>query len=85
MQWTKLEEPMIALPPSCEEVPEMVGWRDPFIFETKGQDAYKEWGILIGSGHKSTGGSVMIYRSEHLRSGAACLPACLPAFVGASF
>ena len=65
---------MIALPPSSEEVPDMAGWRDPFIFETKGQGDHTRWGILIGSGHKKLGGNVMIYRSEHLRSGGARLP-----------
>ena len=48
----------------------MVGWRDPYIFEVKGEGDFEEWGILIGSGHKKTGGTVMIYRSAQLSSGA---------------
>ena len=72
VKWRKLEEPFIALPPSCDDVPDMVGWRDPYIFEVKGEGDLEEWGILIGSGHKITGGSVMIYRSKQLSSGA-CL------------
>ena len=69
VKWRKVEEPFIALPPSCDDVPDMVGWRDPYIFEVKGEGDYEEWGILIGSGHKTTGGSVMIYRSKQLSSG----------------
>ncbi len=65
--WVKSEEPFLAHPP-----PDMglVGWRDPFIFEFHGKDGREEWGMLLGSGIKGKGGSVMIYRSPDLRSGA---------------
>ena len=65
--WAKSEEPFLAYPPQDME---LVGWRDPFIFEfmTKGGQ-HKEWGMLMGSGIKGKGGSVMIYRSANLRSG----------------
>ncbi len=65
--WVKSEEPFLAYPPPDME---LVGWRDPFIFEfmTKGGQ-HKEWGMLMGSGIKGKGGAVMIYRSDNLRSG----------------
>lgn len=67
--WEKTEAPFLAYPP-----PDMglVGWRDPFIFEFKGQDGHEEWGMLLGSGIKGKGGAVMIYRSPSLHEGAPC-------------
>ena len=47
----------------------LVGWRDPYIFEFKGQGGKLEWGMLMGSGLKGKGGAVMIYRSDDLSSG----------------
>lgn len=65
--WVKSEEPFLAYPPPDSN---LVGWRDPFIFEFKGKDGkHKEWGMLMGSGIKGKGGCVMIYRSDNLRSG----------------
>lgn len=72
--WVKQETPMIATPP-----PNMglVGWRDPYIFETKAKEnGQHEWGMLLGSGLKGKGGAVMIYRSQNLRSGSKMLPNC---------
>ena len=67
--WEKTEQPFLAYPP-----PDMglVGWRDPFIFEFKGQEGKQEWGMLLGSGIKGKGGAVMIYRSPSLHDGARC-------------
>ena len=49
----------------------LVGWRDPFIFETKGKEGNgHEWGMLMGAGIKGKGGAVMIYRSTSLHEGA---------------
>lgn len=68
--WVKAEEPFLAYPPTDME---LVGWRDPFIFEFMGKDGeHKEWGMLMGSGIKGKGGAVMIYRSASLRSGEWC-------------
>jgi len=64
--WVKLDQPMIANPPPSMP---LVGWRDPYIFETMTSDNKHEWGMLLGSGIKGKGGSVMIYRSKSLRSG----------------
>lgn len=52
------------LPPA---LPELAGWRDPFIFEIGGNG--KEWGMLMGSGFKDRGGATLVYRSHDLRSG----------------
>lgn len=57
---------MIATPPPSMG---LVGWRDPYIFETRSAGSKREWGMLLGSGLKGKGGSVMIYRSESLKSG----------------
>ena len=73
--WVKSEDPFLAYPPPDME---LVGWRDPFIFEFMGKRGeHKEWGMLMGSGIKGKGGAVMIYRSNQLRSGvpAPCPPA----------
>lgn len=64
--WVKQKEPMIAVPPPDMK---LVGWRDPYIFETINEQGKKEWGMLLGSGIKGQGGSVMIYRSKSLRAG----------------
>eukprot|EP00891_Asterochloris_glomerata_P002385 jgi/Astpho2/2385/gw1.00044.86.1_t len=66
MAWIKQEQPFLGLPPA--DMP-LVGWRDPFIFEFKGQDGFQEWGMLLGSGIKGQGGSIMIYRSSELTGG----------------
>ncbi|KAK9813362.1 hypothetical protein WJX73_002296 [Symbiochloris irregularis] len=71
-RWQKNDVPMIAFappPPPGTEGCQWVGWRDPFIFEFKGQDGHKEWGMLMGSGRKVLGGAIMIYRSQELHSG----------------
>lgn len=65
--WYKHPEPFLALPPSSMP---LVGWRDPYIFEFKGKNGHKEWGMLLGSGLKNKGGAIMIYRSDDLHYGA---------------
>ena len=70
--WSKREEPVLPMPPP--DMP-LVGWRDPFIFETKGKGGNgREWGMLMGSGLKGQGGAIMIYRSESLYGGVWALP-----------
>lgn len=64
--WVKQKEPMIAVPPADMK---LVGWRDPYIFETLNDKDEREWGMLLGSGIQDQGGSVMIYRSKNLRKG----------------
>ena len=90
-RWRKLEVPVLPLPPA--NLP-LVGWRDPFIFEVKGERRddvdggsrsggngggenetetenlhHREWGMLLGSGFKGRGGTVLIYRSDELHGG----------------
>ena len=64
--WQKAEMPLIGLPPSS--LP-LVGWRDPFIFEVSDSSSGGRWGMLMGSGLKGKGGSVMIYRADSLLGG----------------
>lgn len=65
--WSKRDEPVLPMPPAGMP---LVGWRDPFIFEIKGQQGNgREWGMLMGSGLKGQGGAIMIYRSESLYGG----------------
>ena len=90
-RWRKLEAPVLPLPPA--NLP-LVGWRDPFIFEVKGEvregmmargeggaegeeeqnnnsdhHRHREWGMLLGSGFKGRGGTVLVYRSDELHGG----------------
>ena len=81
MAWIKQEQPFLGLPPA--DMP-LVGWRDPFIFEFKGQDGFQEWGMLLGSGIKGQGGSIMIYRSSELTGGAPPVAGCIAVLVLAS-
>lgn len=71
--WNKVEKPVLAFPP---ENLQLVGWRDPYIFERGGNG--KEWGMLMGSGLKGKGGAVLIYRSVDLYSGEEILSPLLP-------
>jgi beta-fructofuranosidase len=64
--WHKSAEPLIAMPPPS--IP-LVGWRDPFIFEVGDGSEGSRWGMLMGSGLKGRGGSIMIYRSDSLLGG----------------
>ena len=73
--WEKREEPFLAYPPADMG---LVGWRDPFIFEFKGQGGKEEWGMLLGSGTKGKGGAVLIYRSDSLYGGARAISAQPP-------
>ena len=63
--WNKVDKPVLLFPP---ENLQLVGWRDPYIFERGGNG--KEWGMLMGSGLKGKGGAVLIYRSLNLYEGA---------------
>lgn len=64
VSWRREDAPFLELPPA---IPELAGWRDPFIFETGGNG--KEWGMLIGTGFKDRGGATLVYRSHDLRKG----------------
>lgn len=63
-EWTKLEKPFLALPPSGME---LTGWRDPFVFHRG--DGMKDWVLLMGSGIKDQGGTVLVYKASALLSG----------------
>ncbi|KAG2494571.1 hypothetical protein HYH03_007337 [Edaphochlamys debaryana] len=61
--WTKTEYPFLSLPP-----PNMGlgGWRDPYIIGRPGQDGQDHWSIVIGSGVKDSGGTILVYTSPEL-------------------
>ncbi len=47
---------------------QVMGFRDPYIIETGG--AGRNWRIVLGSGIASAGGSLLVYSSPELTSGA---------------
>jgi beta-fructofuranosidase len=57
--WQKLAEPIIAAPPSGLAV---TGFRDPYVWREG-----DSWMLALGSGFKSKGGAVLLYRSPDLR------------------
>ena len=64
--WTKQSRPVIELPPPNEG---LVGFRDPYIIQ-RGVDG-KPWKLLLGSGVKGKGGTLLLYTSENLLDGEA--------------
>lgn len=59
VHWTKLEFPWLALPPRND----LGGWRDPFVIGRPGQNGLDCWTLVIGSGIKFNGGTVLVYRT----------------------
>jgi hypothetical protein len=69
IQWQKSSKPLIELPPVG--LGQLAGWRDPFIVSRPGQMGCDEWVMLVGSGIKEVGGSVLVYKSSSLTEGGA--------------
>ncbi|GMH35060.1 hypothetical protein BSKO_02928 [Bryopsis sp. KO-2023] len=63
IKWKKSEKPLIALPPGSMG---LTGWRDPFVFQRG--DHSKNWIMLMGSGVKGEGGTVLVYEAPDLSS-----------------
>jgi beta-fructofuranosidase len=59
LHWKKLSTPIIATPPQGIYV---TGFRDPCLWQQGG-----EWYLGIGSGERTIGGCVLLYRSHDLR------------------
>ncbi len=59
LHWKKLEDPIIASPPSGMAV---TGFRDPCLWRESGT-----WYLGLGSGERGKGGCVLLYRSQDLR------------------
>ena len=59
LHWKKLEDPIIATPPSSMAV---TGFRDPCLWRESGT-----WYLGLGSGERGKGGCVLLYRSQNLR------------------
>lgn len=62
--WTKLEEPVIPLPPRGG----LAGFRDPFSFARGGGG--RPWKLVLGSGVPGRGGTLLVYHAPTLTSGA---------------
>lgn len=69
--WTKESRPVIELPPQNEG---LVGFRDPYIIQ-RGVDG-NSWKLLLGSGVKGKGGTLLLYESENLLSGKPFIACC---------
>lgn len=69
IQWQKSSKPLVELPPVG--LGELAGWRDPFIVSRPGQMGCDEWVMLVGSGIKEVGGTVLVYKSSSLTKGGA--------------
>lgn len=47
----------------------LTGFRDPFIIQKGGGGA--KWRLILGSGIKGKGGTILLYESDDVRTGAA--------------
>ena len=65
MEWSKLDDPVLAFPPAG--FPDMTGFRDPFVFARKTESS--PWKMVVGSGTKSKGGTILLYHSQNLTTG----------------
>jgi beta-fructofuranosidase len=63
--WTKIDEPVLALPPTG--LPKLTGFRDPFVFARKTESS--PWKMIVGSGFKGQGGTILLYHSQSLTEG----------------
>ncbi len=61
--WTKQDEPLILYPPGND----FVGFRDPYIIQKGGNG--KPWTLVLGSGVKDKGGTLLLYTSDSLLHG----------------
>ena len=64
LQWAKLPQPVIPHPPPGMQ---LAGFRDPYVIRKGGNG--QDWHLLIGSGLKGQGGTLLLYKSKELQSG----------------
>ena len=64
IQWAKAEEPIIQYPPGGMA---LEGFRDPYVIQQGGLE--QPWRIILGSGIKGRGGTLLVYESQHLTHG----------------
>ncbi|KAK9807040.1 hypothetical protein WJX72_011542 [[Myrmecia] bisecta] len=64
VSWAKLDKPAIHFPPPGMA---LEGWRDPFVFQRGG--AGREWRLVLGSGVKGRGGTLLVYKSQDAAQG----------------
>ena len=60
----KNKEPAIALPPQGMA---LTGFRDPYIIQKGGNG--EKWKLILGSGTKEQGGTILLYESDKAASG----------------
>ncbi|CAG9465064.1 unnamed protein product [Pedinophyceae sp. YPF-701] len=76
-KWVKVEEPIIRAPPADLK---LVGWRDPYIVQPPSSgtpaarlmhraEPKRRHMMLIGAGIAGEGGTVLVYRSNHMSRG----------------
>lgn len=63
INWNKLPDPILHRPPANSG---FTGWRDPFVYRRK--DSQNGWLMLVGSGIKGKGGTVLKYKSDDILS-----------------
>uniref|UniRef100_A0A7S3QUF1 beta-fructofuranosidase n=1 Tax=Dunaliella tertiolecta TaxID=3047 RepID=A0A7S3QUF1_DUNTE len=64
--WRKSNVPLLCLPPAGLK---LAGWRDPYVVGPPVRHPERGWTILIGSGIKEQGGTILVYRSWELAKG----------------
>jgi len=65
VDWNKLHEAILPLPPTG--LPSLTGFRDPFVFARKTESS--PWKMIVGSGIKGQGGTILLYHSQSLTAG----------------
>lgn len=64
--WRKSVVPILSLPPPGIK---LSGWRDPYIVGSSVKHPEHGWTMLMGSGIKNQGGTVLVYRGNRLDDG----------------
>ena len=64
--WRKQAAPAIAGPPKGLA---LTGFRDPFVVQ-RGSPGKKPWLLILGSGIKGRGGTILLYQSHSAAAGA---------------
>lgn len=64
VKWDKLEQPLIPHPPDGRK---LTGFRDPFVFQKGGKGS--KWKLIVGSGVKDEGGTILLYHSDAVSTG----------------
>lgn len=67
--WREVDTPWLTHPPSSQ----LTAWRDPWFLDEQQEEGREEgvprWRMLLGSGVKGKGGSILLYGSNNLAEG----------------